>query len=236
MPWLVLILSTKTKTKTRMNKMNDICATRIDYDTYYTVDPMNGRFIFASRMRDDYPCFDWCAGVAVIDLMSDEVVAEDVTIDRSHDKDVEALDVAYRALNAYQEADYYGTDESTVDIISKVCKRAGINLCFLNDMHYNYQVSDMSNDRVARYALIGDSAQDLAREFAAMANGYRWEIHAVNFATMLKHADLYDSEALDFEDFDYRGLSTDSVGGYTWENIADDGDSDPNVYELLYAI
>ena len=219
-----------------MNTLDNVRATAIDYDTYYTLDPHNGRFIFASRMRDDYPCFDWCAGVAVIDLTSDEVVAEDVTIDRSHDKDVEALDVAYRAFNAYREADYYGTDESRVDIISKVCQRAGVNLYFINDMHYNYRVNDVSNDRVARYALIGDSAQDMAREFAAMVNGYRWEIHEVNFATVLKHADLYESEVLDLENFDYRGLATDSVGGYTWQNIADDGDSDPNVYQLHYAI
>lgn len=219
-----------------MNTMENICATRIDYDTYYAVDPMNGRFIFASRMRDDYPCFDWCSGVGVIDLMSDEVVAEDVTIDHNHQKDVDALDVAYRAFNSYREADYYGTDESRVDIISKVCQRAGVNLFFINDMHYDYRVSDVSNDRVARYALIGDYARDMAREFAAMANGYRWEIHEVNFATILKHADLYESEVIDLENFDYRGLATDSVGGYTWQNIADDGDSDPSVYELLYAI
>lgn len=219
-----------------MNILENIRATEIDYDTYYTLDPHNGRFIFASRMRDDYPEFNWCAGVAVIDLMSDEIIAEDVTIDDHCPEDVEALGVAYRALNAYREADHYSTYETTVDIISKVCKRAGANLYFINDMHYGYRASDVSNDRVARYALIGRFAQDLAREFVAMANGYRWEVHAVDFATVLKHADLYESEVIDFEDFDYCGLATDSMGGYTWRNIADDGDSEPSVHELMTAI
>ena len=219
-----------------MNILESIRATEIDYDTYYTLDPINGRFIFASRMRDDYPCFDWCAGVAVIDLMSDEIIAEDATIDDGYPEDVEVLDVAHRALNAYREADFHGTYETTVDIISKVCKRAGANLYFINDMHYDCRASDVSNDRVARYALIGDFAQGPAREFTAMANGNRWEVHAVNFATVLKHADLYDSEVLDLENFDYRGLAVDSAYGYTWRNIADDGDSEPSVYELMTAI
>lgn len=219
-----------------MNILESIRATAIDYDTYYTLDPMNGRYIFASRMRDDYPEFNWCSGVAVIDLMSDEIIAEDATIDGGCPEDVEVLDVAHRALNAYREADHHGTYETRVDIISKVCQRAGANLYFINDMHYDYRVSNVSDDRVARYALIGDFAQGLAREFAAMANGNRWEIHAVDFATMLKHADLYESEVLDFESFDYRGLATDSAYGYTWRNIADDGDSDPSVYELMTAI
>lgn len=219
-----------------MNILENIRATEIDYDTYYTLDPMNGRYIFASRMRDDYPEFDWCAGVAVIDLMSDEVVAEDATIDRNNPEDVDALDVAYRALNAYREADHHGTDELGVDIISKVCQRAGVNLYFINEMHYDYRASDVSNDRVARYALIGDFARDIAREFVAMVNGCRWAIHEVEFSKVLQYADLYESEVIDFTDFDYHGLATESVYGYTWGNIADDGDSAPSVYELMTAI
>lgn len=219
-----------------MNILENIRATEIDYDTYYTLDPMNSRYIFASRMRGDYPEFDWCAGVAVIDLMSDEIVAEDATIARNNPKDVEMLGVAHRALDAYREADHNGTDKSTVDIISKVCKRAGATLYFINDLYHGYRVSDISTDRVARYALIGDLAQDLGREYVAMVNGERWAVHAVDFAKVLQYADLYDSEVIDFADFDYRGLATESVGGYTWGNIADDGDSAPSAYELMTAI
>ena len=219
-----------------MNILENIRAAEIDYDTYYTLDPMNGRYIFASRMRDDYPEFDWCAGVAVIDLMSDEIISEDATIARNNPKDAEMLDVAHRALDAYREADFHGTDESTVDTISKVCKRAGATLYFIDDLHYGYRVSDMSTDRVARYALIGDLAQDLGREYVAMVNGDRWAVHEVKLSKVFQYADLYDSEVIDLTDFDYHGLATESVHGYTWGNIADDGDSAPSVYELMTAI
>lgn len=219
-----------------MNILENIRATEIDCDTYYTLDPVNGRYIFASRMRDDYPAFDWCAGVAVIDLMSDEIIAEEDTIGCNNPKDAEALDVAYRALNAYREADFHGTEDSMVDTISKVCKRAGATLYFINDLYHGYRVSDMSTDRVARYALIGYLARELGREYVAMANGERWGVHAVDFATVLDYADLYEYEMIDFTDFDYHGLASDSLYGYTWGNIADDGDSAPSVYELMTAI
>ena len=219
-----------------MNILENIRATEIDYDTYYTLDPMNGRYIFASRMRDDYPEFDWCAGVAVIDLMSDEIVSEDATIARNNPKDVEMLGVAYRALDAYREADFHGTDGSMVDIISKVCKRAGATLYFIDDLHYGCRVSDMSTDRVARYALIGDLAQDLGREYVAMVNGERWAVHEVKLSKVLQYADLYESEVLDLTEFDYHGLATESVYGYIWGNVADNGDSSPSVYELMTAI
>lgn len=213
-----------------------------DHETVYFEISEDGESIYyAEQMRDDYPSWgDLCSGTAVIDVSVGELTGEDISIDPNHAPDMVALDAANRILisDSQQRNDYraYGGELELWEIAAKVAERAGVGIYGV--AHHHYTTSVTTRLEHAEYLClinrpVDDGGDYHGREFCAAANGYRWSVYRCDMSRL--QAWIADDWG-DHTDFDYRGESVEDSHGYTWGNIAHDGDSFPVEGELLDTI
>lgn len=206
-------------------------------NAYVLFDVDNGRYVYAQQMIDDYPAWgDMCSGTAVIDVQNTATVGDDVSIDPAYSPDVQALNVANRVIDSYQsqgdDMRAYGSDKELHEIALQVANRAGVRVYGIS--HYKYGTRVTNNLEHCEYlcfiARDSEGSDYHGREFAAMCNGLRWSVHTGPLDRVNKWV---QDDWGTVEDYDYLGLSTNDVYGYTWLDIDVSGDSTPTKTELI---